>query len=122
MKFKSGKLYLTKCGIILEALDSKGEYFYVIKGDEYFSTGSIRSMGIDGKGGAHGQKYDVVNEIRRPQKKKVVARSTSSNSDYVTALWKELRKRNSGLVPEKSDWIPITKKRLNSAIKRLNIT
>ena len=37
------------------------------------------------------------------------------------ALWRELNHRNSGLVPEKTDWVPVTKKRLNSAMKRLNI-
>ena len=57
----------------------------------------------------------------RPQKK-VVAHSTSHNTDYVTALWKELNKRQGWGVPEKSNWIPITKRRLNSAIKRLNCT
>lgn len=57
------------------------------------------------------------------QKKIVEAEpSASDNTDYVTALWKELHKCNSGLVPLKTDWVPVTKRRLNSAMKRLNIT
>jgi len=72
-------------------------------------------------GGECGNWYRA-SEVRRPQKKKVVAHSTSHNSDYVTALWKELNKGNSGLVPLKTDWVPVTRKRLNSAVKRLNCT
>ena len=41
----------------------------------------------------------------------------AANSDYATALWNELKRRCPVLVPEKTDWVPVTRKRLNSAVR-----
>ena len=53
----------------------------------------------------------------------MVAKNSTHNKPCATALdlWNELNRGHNGLVPEKTDWVPVTKKRLNSAMKRLNI-
>lgn len=56
-------------------------------------------------------------KVRKPQKKAVAASSTSSNTGYMAAVWKELRKRQGGPLPLKQNWIYVTEARLNAALK-----
>jgi hypothetical protein len=45
------------------------------------------------------------------------AHPQADNSRYATALWNELSKRCPAKVPEKTDWLPVTRKRLNAAVR-----
>lgn len=54
----------------------------------------------------------------KPQKV-VAVRSASGNTQIVAALWKELRRGCYGKVPLKTDWVPVTAQRLNSAWKKV---
>ena len=45
---------------------------------------------------------------------------TSTNTQMASALWHELKRRQSnGLVPLRVDWVAVTEKRLNAAVAAL---
>ena len=49
------------------------------------------------------------------------SRKRAPNSQMATALWKELNRRDriSHRMPEKTNWVPVTKQRLNTAVAAL---
>ena len=57
---------------------------------------------------------------RTKAKKVSVAAKRSHNKPCAPALWRELNRSCPMKVPLKTDWVPVTEKRLNSAMKRLN--
>ena len=63
----------------------------------------------------HREKVKLINFVEALQNGE--STEPSHNSDYAAALWNELNKRCPAGVPEKTDWIPVTRKRLNSAVR-----
>ena len=57
---------------------------------------------------------------RTKAQKVSVAAKRSHNKPCAPALWRELNRSCPMKVPLKTDWVPVTEKRLNSAMKRLN--
>ena len=53
--------------------------------------------------------------------KSVEVVDTSHNKPCASALWRELNRGCPKKVPLKTDWVPVTEKRLHSALKRLNV-
>jgi hypothetical protein len=99
----------------------KGEI--VRRGDQvkhYSSRGFITA--VDSIGRKVGvSSWFIRSKVRRPLKTAVAASSTSSNTGYTAALWKELERTcpESKVKCFKSKSIAITKTRLNAAIKKL---
>ena len=66
------------------------------------------------------EKVESTKTPRTKTKKVSVAAKRSHNKPCAPALWRELNRSCPMKVPLKTDWVPVTEKRLNSAMKRLN--
>jgi hypothetical protein len=43
--------------------------------------------------------------------------SQTTNKQISTAMWKRLNAKQHFIIPEKTEWVPVTRQRLNSAVK-----
>ena len=44
---------------------------------------------------------------------------TTTNKDYAAALWDRLDSRGNQAIPVKTDWVAVSKRRLNAALKHV---
>jgi hypothetical protein len=59
--------------------------------------------------------------IRRstPEERLLATLTAGKENSLLEPLWKTLNHNNNGIVPEKTDWVPVTKKRLTTALKKI---
>ena len=63
---------------------------------------------------------DIASHAWNAATKAAEERFTSTNTQLTSALWHELKRRQSnGLVPLRVDWVAVTEKRLNAAVAAL---